>query len=551
MAYRFFCASSEWIMSTEHITTNGYQLDSPEQPKAADWYALRLLSNYRLFLLVCITALFYLYPHQSVLGQISPKLFHATLISYLVAGVIFNHLIRVEKPDHDTQFYIQAYVDIICITLLMHASGGIQSGFGILLVANIAIIGIFTTPRYTFLFAAIATTAVLAQELYTGLTFNYDSTSFVKTGFTGMALFAVAYVTSVVLQKRFPYRSTSEKLIDNFNQIEELNRHIIQQMESGIIVVDKQWRVQLLNDSAISMLDLDPDSSNEKLLDICPQLHNALGNWEKSPFSGTKAFKSKSHDSELLPYFRRIGKNATLISLEDYRLVAEQVQQLKLASLGGLTASIAHEIRNPLAAINSSVQLLAENKTLDATDRRMLDIAERNCGRVNKIIEDILQLSRREKIHRETINLQSYLQDFILTLTEQGQISSNQIDLEISKDMEISFDPLHLEQILNNLCLNAQFHNPEKEDLQLIITCEIGAKNNDANIIVSDNGKGIHKNIIDEVFEPFYTTSHNGTGLGLFIIRELCEINNARISYLSQSIGAGFRIQTALTNRQG
>lgn len=526
-------------------------LRSPEQPKAADWYALRLLSNYRLFLLVCITALFYLYPHQSVLGQTSPKLFHIALISYLVAGVIFNHLIRIEKPDRDTQLYIQAYVDIICITLLMHASGGIQSGFGILLVANIAIIGIFTIPRYTFLFAAIATTAVLAQELYSGLVFSYDSTSFVKTGFTGMALFAIAYVTSVVLQKRFPYRGTSAKLIDNFRQIEELNQHIIQQMESGILVVDEQWRIQLINDSAVGMLGLDSnDTSNEKLLDICPQLHAALGNWEKSPFTGAKAFNTQLEGSELLPHFRRIGKHATLISLEDYRLISEQVQQLKLASLGGLTASIAHEIRNPLAAINSSVQLLAENEMLDATDRRMLDIAERHCGRINKIIEDILQLSRREKIQTETIHLQSYLQDFVLRLTEHGQISCEQIVVNVSDDMKISFDPSHLEQILNNLCSNAHFHNPEKDDLQLTISCKTTGINQDANIVVSDNGKGIDKKIVNEVFEPFYTTNHNGTGLGLFIIRELCEINNARISTLSQNIGAGFRIQTASLNRQ-
>ncbi len=537
-------------MSTEETLTNGQHVEPPEQPKAADWYALRLLSNYRLFLLICITALFYLYPHQSVLGQGSPKLFHTALITYLVAGVIFNHLIRIEKPDHDTQFYIQAYVDILCITLLMHASGGIQSGFGILLVANIAIIGIFTIPRYTFLFAAIATTSVLAQELYTGLAFNYDSTSFVKTGFTGMALFAVAYVTSVVLQKRFPYRGTSEKLMDNFNQIEELNHHIIQQMESGILVIDEQWRIQLINDSAITMLGLNPNTPTEKLLDASTELHRALGSWEKAPFSGTKSFESASSDHELLPHFRRIGKNTILISLEDYRLIAEQVQKLKLASLGSLTASIAHEIRNPLAAINSSVQLIAENERLDSIDRKILDIAERHCARINKIIEDILQLSRREKIRTEIIDLKSYLQEFILRVGEQESIDSSQIDLDIPGDIEILFDPSHLEQVLTNLCMNAVFHNPDQIDLQLKITCNTRAMNNGANIIISDNGKGIDKNNVDEVFEPFYTTKHNGTGLGLFIIRELCEINNARISYLSQNIGAGFRIQTALKIRQ-
>ncbi len=534
-------------MNLQHTITRESKNAASEQQHAADWYALRLLSNYRLFLLICITALFYLNPNPSVLAQSNQGLFHGALIAYLIAGVIFNHLIRIEKPDHDTQFYLQAYADIVCITLLMHASGGIQSGLGILLVANIAIIGIFSIARYTFLFAAIATTAVLAQEIYTNMSVSTASTSFVKTGFTGMALFAVAYITSIVIQKKFPYRSDNDSLLKDVYRAEELNQRIIQQMDSGILVIDEEWRVQLINDSALVLLGLGKKPKKEVLSELSPQLQTAFLTWKRSPFTGIKPFKNASNDSELLPHFSALGNRGTLISIEDYGVIAQQVQKLKLASLGSLTASIAHEIRNPLSAISNSVQLVSESDSVEPEDKHLLSIAERHCVRINRIIEDILQLSRRDKNNPETIILEPYLNEFSKRFSENSIDRSCDISIHVQTDLSIEFDRSHLEQILSNLCMNSITHNPQVENLKIEIACGVTQPRGYTFISIKDSGVGIDTAITDDIFEPFYTTRHGGTGLGLFIIRELCEINNSQINYCAEEKGACFKLLIANT----
>jgi two-component system sensor histidine kinase PilS (NtrC family) len=536
-------------MSFKDIFAPQNSLQSMQPLPAADWYALRLLSNYRLFLLICITAMFYLNPYQTVLGQSHADLFHTTLIGYLIAGVVFNHLIRTQKPDHDTQFYLQAYVDIICLSLMMYASGGIQSGLGILLVANIAIIGIFSIAKYTFLFAAIATTAVLAQEFYADISSVSANTSLIKTGFTGMALFAVAYITAVVIQKRFPYRADQDSLLKNADRAEELNQRIIQQMDSGIIVIDENWQVLQINDSAIVLLGVEGHPKKKTLSDFSPQLLSAHICWKRSPFSGIKAFRNERNGTDLLPHFSRLGNRGTLISLEDYGLVAQQVQQLKLASLGGLTASIAHEIRNPLSAISNSIQLVSESEQIPSQDKHLLGIAERHCLRINRIIEDILQLSRREKNNPEQIHLAAYLDFFMAQFMEQHPHASVTLTAQCPQHIIIDFDKSHLEQILGNLCSNAIKHNPNIEDLCIGITVKASTEHEPISIFIQDNGVGIKPDIANDIFEPFYTTTHEGTGLGLFIIRELSEINQAQISYCPAKSGAAFKLNLGNTLR--
>ncbi len=515
--------------------SNGYSFVS-------DWYALRLLSNYRLFLLIATAALFYLPTNATVLGQNNVDLFHSTLITYLIIGIIFNHLIRIKYPNHDTQLYIQAYVDIICITLFTYASGGIQSGLETLLVANIAIIGVFTIARYTFLFAAIATLSIMAQEVHISFSSHYSGSSFVKTGFTGVALFVVAYITSVIIQKRVPQQLDKERLKENVERVEELNKKIIQQMDSGILVLDSQSRIQQANDSAVVLLGLKTIPNNTYLELLSKELNTAHKLWKSSPFSGTKAFKNSQNDLELLPHFSRLGDKRTLVSLEDYSLVSQQVQQLKLASLGRLSASIAHEIRNPLSAISNSVQLVQEDEKIGEQNQYLLNIAERHCQRINHIIEDILQLSKREKNNPELIDLTLYLPALCSQVNEQYASGGLRIDCSNNDPAKILFDRSHLQQILSSLCANAVTHNKNKKDLIVEIKSSYNLANNTVKILVSDNGKGIEKSDADEIFEPFYTSNQQGTGLGLFIVRELCEINNATIKMEPKPKGACFRL---------
>ena len=355
-----------------------------------------------------------------------------------------------------------------------------------------------------------------------------------------MALFAVAYITSVVIQRKFPYRGENDLLLKNAFRAEELNRKIVEDMDSGILVIDSEWRVQLINDSAAVMLGQSKVREKATLAELSAELQQAFLAWKTTPLAGTKPFRNQRNDAELLPHFSALGMHGTLIHLEDHGAIAQQVQQLKLASLGSLTASIAHEIRNPLAAISHSIQLVSENDQVDSGDRKMLAIAERHCTRINRIIEDILQLSRREKNNPETIAVSPYLAEFGQKFRDSALDRSFTLTIRCAEDEQITFDKSHLEQILSNLCMNALTHNPDKAELHIDIQAQTTEPRGHLCITVADNGQGIEEHIADDIFEPFYTTKHGGTGLGLFIIRELCEINNAQISYSANDNGACF-----------
>jgi two-component system sensor histidine kinase PilS (NtrC family) len=218
-----------------------------------------------------------------------------------------------------------------------------------------------------------------------------------------------------------------------------------------------------------------------------------------------------------------------MIILEDIALYNQQVQQSKLASLGRLTASIAHEIRNPLGAISHAGQLLAENPLLSAQDKRLTEIIQTHSDRVNLIIEDILGLSKRNESRREKIYLKPWLDNFIRNFSLEYSANADAFKLSHPVESLCAFiDPGHLRQIMDNLCRNAlKYGKPETGQ----ITLRAFTVQQAPCIEVLDNGSGISREQRSQLFEPFFTTSSSGTGLGLYISRELAELNQAKLSY--------------------
>jgi two-component system sensor histidine kinase PilS (NtrC family) len=218
-----------------------------------------------------------------------------------------------------------------------------------------------------------------------------------------------------------------------------------------------------------------------------------------------------------------------MIILEDIALYNQQVQQSKLASLGRLTASIAHEIRNPLGAISHAGQLLFENPHLSAQDRRLTEIIQTHSVRVNHIIEDILQLSRRTDSRREKIHLKPWLDNYLKNFTLEHAIDMAAFKLSCEEEPLCAFiDQGHLRQIMDNLCRNAlKYGQPDAGQM----TLRTFAMQHGPCIEIIDNGSGISREHQNQLFEPFFTTSSSGTGLGLYISRELAELNQAKLSY--------------------
>ncbi|KZY72749.1 hypothetical protein A3737_28225 [Oleiphilus sp. HI0065] len=244
-------------------------------------------------------------------------------------------------------------------------------------------------------------------------------------------------------------------------------------------------------------------------------------------------------------------KEHTLIFLEDTRLVTQRAQQLKLASLGRLTASIAHEVRNPLGAISHATQLLVESENLVPADRKMTDIIQRHCARVNGIIENTLTLSRRGKPDVREIELKPWLAKIIAQLKEQDASYQRVFFITEDDDARARFDSSQLEQVLTNLIGNALYHGA-KVDPESEIEIRLSTKRDTGQsmIEVLDRGEGVSKDDQKHLFEPFFTTESSGTGLGLYISRELCEANQANLNYLPREGGGScFRVTFAHHNR--
>ena len=248
---------------------------------------------------------------------------------------------------------------------------------------------------------------------------------------------------------------------------------------------------------------------------------------------------------QVLPRFKAIEQRqngGVMIFLEESSRTAHQAQQLKLASLGRLTAGIAHEVRNPLGAISHAGELLGESPQLDANDKRLVRIIIEQSRRMNIIIENVMQLGRRDRARPVMIPMAYWLQKFIddFLLSTQAPAAAVRLEVE-SADIMVEFDPSHLQQILWNLCQNGLRHSGAGENprLELLVGLNITGR---PYLDVVDHGPGVSPENIGNIFEPFFTTDSKGTGLGLYIARELAESNLAQLRYQPRDGMSCFRI---------
>ena len=507
-----------------------------------DWSALRLFNQYRLILLIALAAVYYLADDQRTLGARSNTLFEILHLGYLVATLGFTYLIRIQTPTVITQFFVQNYIDILVITGLMYASGGVQSGLGPLLLINLAVLSQLASVKHSLLFAAIASMILIGEELLARLLVGSEAVNFESTAVLGALLFATAWIMSVPVRRlmgRQLVRSSRSRVVLDVEHIAHLNEEIIRELDSGVVVIDRNNNVQLINDRARALLSAEFTKMPIQVRKLCPELLSSLQLSERSPTQETRPFLIEATGQSLLPHFIPLSKGGMLIKIEDNAQIRKQFQQLKMASLGKLSASIAHEIRNPLGAISHAVQLIQESPTLDPKDAELLLIAKRHTQRINRIVEDVLQLSNRQHIKHEVVAVDQLINEFAERYIEENELTVNSLNLTTVPSHAL-VDAGHLDQVLWNLCTNAHVHN-QHNALSISIHCwqsELGQ----TVIDVTDNGKGISDMDVENLFDPFYSTHHAGNGLGLHIVRELCEINKAKIEFIPSQQGAHFRI---------
>ncbi|MEE1948430.1 ATP-binding protein [Pseudomonas alcaligenes] len=524
-------------MSTEQLTLDG----------VPGRRILRLYNLYRVIIGLALVLLISSDLDDQLLELAHAELFRYGSWTYLILNVLVAVLLQ--RPSHLAQVFSLALLDVLLLCTLFFAAGGTPSGIGNLLIVAVAIANILLRGRIGLLIAAVAAIGMLALTFYLSLLRNTPAPQFVQAGALGALCFAAAIFLQSLASRLQQSEFLAEQRAVDVASLEALNSLILQRMRTGILVLDKQHRVLLANQGALTMLGR--SKLEHKLLDPhCPELVQRLQQWQHNPTLRPQSLQAIADGPLLQPSFiplQRSGEQHTLIFLDDISQVTQQAQQLKLASLGRLTAGIAHEIRNPLGAISHAAQLLQESEDLEEPDRRLAQIIQDHSRRMNTVIENVLQLSRRRQAEPQLLDLKYWLHRFASEFRSSARPDQT-LHLETqSGSLQTRMDPHQLTQILSNLVQNGLRYSAQKHQLgQVWLKLYRDPESDLPTLEVLDDGPGVPVDQMQHIFEPFYTTDNKGTGLGLYISRELCESNQARLDYkLREGGGSCFRITFA------
>jgi len=443
--------------------------------------------------------------------------------------------------------------DISTLAWLMYLSGGVGSGLGVVILVAVAAGSVLVTGRVSAFIAAVASIVVLYEEFYVSLMPPDYRSDYFQAGILGAIYFATSFAIQTLSARLRRTEITSLSRAAEVADLERVNRSIVQRMRTGIIVVDNNDRPRMLNQSARSLLGL---AAHDQTAPALPDpLLERLRAWRADTGVRTGPFEIAPTTPEIRANFSAVRPERpdadVIVFLEDTVEIQQRAQQLKLAALGRLSASIAHEIRNPLGAISHAGQLLSESRNLDKGDTRLTDIINMQSRRMNGVIENVLELSRRKPPSPIRLNLKNWLTEFV---TEFRQSMPDAVDIRINVQpatTEVRVDPGQLGQALTNLAVNGLRYSKEKTGrATLAIDGGIDQSTDRPYLNVVDDGPGVPDDRVDNLFEPFFTTERTGTGLGLYITRERCEANQARVTYSrDQRGGSCFRITFAHPDR--
>jgi two-component system sensor histidine kinase PilS (NtrC family) len=520
-----------------------FTLSWPPQTGAVSdsfWVSLKYFNFYRIAVAGVFLLLGLIYGDTVSLGSHDPLVFTYVSAIFLVFAVVFHTTLRRLRAYFNLQLSAHVATDILAVVLLMYASSGIRSGLGVMLLISLAGAALVSRGTLMLFYAAMASIAVLLEQSYWILVHDFSTASYLQPGLLSIGYFATALMTNrlarrLILNERLA-RQRGADLADQLR----VNRLVIRDVQDGVLVVDANGLVHQHNPRVADLLGR-PTPELGQIEEYSEEIAQSLAAWRAG--HGTNSLNLQVAESGRLARARFVaagvaGGSFSLVFLEDMSKLQEQTQQLKLAALGRLTANIAHEIRNPLSAITHAGDLLQDEQR-GPQKERLLQIIRDNAQRLERMVHDVLELARRDRVQPETIRLLSYLTTFIDEFTRNENIQSRVFAVEVADEVILEFDRVHLNQVLWNLLHNSWRHC-RKQDGSVRLTARRRA--NRVELHVTDDGQGVAKELQAQLFEPFFTTFASGTGLGLYIARELCAANGASLDYLDHPQGADFRI---------
>lgn len=528
------------------IGSSSLQISSlPSQYPAADsahsfWTSLRYFNAYR----IAIASLFVLsatrFGEALDFGRQAPRLFLVVSVVYLILAVCFQGFMWRFPRRFNVQLSVHVFTDVIATTLLMYASGGFRSGLAVMLLISLAAAALVSRGKQMLFYAAVATIAVLIEQAVWVLGTDQSAASFLPPGLISIGYFATALITNQLARRVISNEAVArQRGVDLANQL-RVNQLMIQNVQDGVLVVDAEGRVRQHNGHAEGLMgNAAPEGA--RIEAYSPELARALDAWRRGDGAEINTLAALRSGRVVQARFVGVGAeggNATVVYLEDQSKLEEQAQQLKLAALGRLTANIAHEIRNPLSAIVHAADLMQEENRAPSRER-LTRIIRDNARRLDRMVKDVLELNRRDRVQAEPVRLVSFLESFIDEFAQSEEVPLEGFVLDASQEAVVDFDRVHLHQILWNLVRNAWRHSRKSNGSVVLRLLRQG---NRLELHVVDDGPGVSKALQSQLFEPFFTTFSSGTGLGLYIARELCAANGSALEYVDGASGADFCI---------
>lgn len=527
------------------LQSDSWNAEGWRRPPDAYWRSLQLFNGYRTAAALVLLMAVAFWGDTLQFGSRDMRLFMIGAASYAAFALAMFAIIHT-REHFTSQLAIQVGGDIGFVVLLMYASGGLSSGLGLLLLTSLAAAGLVSRGQLTLFFAAIATIAVLLEHTYEILRFSEGGAQYAQVGLLSIAYFATAWLAHTLARRSLASEQLAAQREIDLANMAQVNQLVIQDMEHGVIVVDGEGIVRQVNTAAERMIGGLRGGGVVALKDRAPALHARVEQWlrDQQGRETPDAFDLGANlRARLVPVAPRRGAGA-VIFLEDLARIKDEARQLKLAALGRLTANIAHEIRNPLGAISHAAELLQEEPEVSAGAQRLTTIIRDNTRRLDRMVNNVQTLNRGERARRERFPLAPYLRAFVEQFVATEKLAANVIELHLETDPHVMFDRDHLNQVLWNLCQNALRHSRRRPGSIRLLVGRAG-RGNAVRLEVVDDGPGLPPESRSKVFEPFFTTSPGGTGLGLYLAREICEANGAMLEYVESPGGARFAVTCA------
>jgi two-component system sensor histidine kinase PilS (NtrC family) len=505
----------------------------------ANWRSFQYFNMYRLVLAI-LFFLALIFPHDwTARLNLSPSPLMFGVTGFYILATLAGLLLATHwQHRFNSQLSAQMTVDVGVVNSVMYLAGGVGSGLSVLLLVSLAAASLVGRGRLVLFYAALATLAILLTQIYGIAARGFEESSIVQAGFISAGFFATAILARLLGQRVMANEELARRRGEALDNQIRISQRVVERVQDGVLIVARGGLVSHSNPVARTMLGLPANAGYVALVVQAPPLAAALQAWVDGGSEDELQFAG-ADGRDLQARFERTASSdgEVLVFLDDVGRIKERAQQLKLASLGRLTASIAHEIRNPLSAIGHAGELLREERRGDIQDR-LLRILNENVTRLDRIVIDILELGRQSLAEPELLSVDEFCADFVERFVATESLSPGVVVLN-AVPLSLCFDRSHLHRVLWNLVSNALRHSSQGPGAVRIELCSAQHEGR-VELHVIDDGPGVPEAVREQIFEPFFTTHTQGTGLGLFIARELCATNGASLELAVSASGAHF-----------